>query len=75
MTLSLQEAADLAGVNKTTLFRAVKAGKVSASRDEHGQWRLDPAEVSGSIPLRTAMRGNNTQCRENAIARTSLLPN
>jgi hypothetical protein len=60
MTLSLQEAADLAGVNKTTLFRAIKAGKVSGSRDEHGQWRLDPAEVSRVYP---AAAGNAVQQR------------
>jgi hypothetical protein len=51
MMLSLQEAADLARVNKSTLFRALKAGKISGSRDEHGQWRLDPAEVSRVYPI------------------------
>jgi hypothetical protein len=51
MMLSLQQAADLARVNKSTLFRAIKSGKVSASRDEHGQWRLDPAEVSRVYPI------------------------
>jgi hypothetical protein len=51
MLLSLQEAADLAGINKSTLFRAIKAGKVSASRDEHGQWRLDPAELARVYPI------------------------
>jgi len=51
MMLSLQEAAELARVNKTTLFRAIKKGKVSASRDEHGQWRVDPAEVTRVYPV------------------------
>jgi excisionase family DNA binding protein len=51
MTLSLQEAADLARVNKSTLFRAIKSGKISASRDEHKQWRLDPAEVTRVYPV------------------------
>lgn len=51
MLMSLQEAADLAGVNKTTLFRAIKSGKISASRDEHAQWRVDPAEVSRVYPI------------------------
>jgi hypothetical protein len=54
MMLSLQQAADLARVNKSTLFRAIKAGKVSASRDEHGQWRLDPAELSRVYPIAVA---------------------
>jgi hypothetical protein len=64
MLLSLQEAADLAHVNKSTLFRAVRAGKVSASRDEHGQWRLDPAELSRVYPVAA---GNGEQ--QHAIPR------
>jgi len=51
MMLSLQEAAELARVNKTTLFRAIKKGKVSASKDEHGQYRLDPAELNRVYPV------------------------
>ena len=45
MTYSLQEAADAAGVNKSTVFRAIKAGKVSATRNEHDQWLIEPAEL------------------------------
>lgn len=51
MLLSLQQAADLARINKSTLFRAIRAGKVSASRDVHGQWRLDPAELARVYPI------------------------
>ena len=54
MMLSLQEAAELARVNKTTLFRAIKRGKLSASRDEHGQWRVDPAELDRVYPVAAA---------------------
>jgi excisionase family DNA binding protein len=54
MMLSLQEAADLARVNKSTLFRAIKSGKISARRDEHNQWRLDPAEVARVYPIAVA---------------------
>jgi hypothetical protein len=45
MSYSLQQAADAAGVNKSTVLRAIKAGKVSATRDEHKQWVIDPAEL------------------------------
>ncbi|MCL2429404.1 MAG: hypothetical protein FWD12_09245 [Alphaproteobacteria bacterium] len=62
MILSLQEAAELARVNKTTLFRAIKKGKVSASRDEHGQWRVDPAEVSRVYPI--AVGGAEQQAKQ-----------
>src|SRR5262245_7545869 len=51
MMLSLQEAADLARVNKSTLFRAIKSGKISATKDEHNQYRLDPAELARVYPI------------------------
>jgi hypothetical protein len=42
MSLTLAAAAAAAGVNKTTLLRAIKAGKVSGNKDEHGEWHIDP---------------------------------
>ena len=57
MSYSLQQAADAAGVNKSTVFRAVKAGKVSASRSEHGQWLIEPAELHRVYPPAVAGNG------------------
>ena len=45
MNLTLAAAAAAAGVNKTTLLRAIKAGKISGNKDEHGQWDVEPAEL------------------------------
>ena len=45
MSYSLAEAAKATGTNKTTILRAVKSGKISGKRDEHGNWHLQPAEV------------------------------
>jgi DNA-binding MurR/RpiR family transcriptional regulator len=50
MALTLAAAAAAAGVNKTTLLRAIKAGKVSGYRDEHGQWHIDGAELHRVYP-------------------------
>jgi len=44
-TISLGQAAKLAGVGKTTLSRAIKAGKLSASRRDDGSYEIDPAEL------------------------------
>ena len=49
--LTLATAARLAGVDKSTLRRAVKAGKLSAVRDEHGVWRIEACEVERIYPL------------------------
>ena len=50
MSLTLAAAAAAAGVNKTTLLRAIKAGKVSGNKDEHGQWHIEPAELQRVYP-------------------------
>jgi hypothetical protein len=50
MSYTLAAAAAACGVNKSTILRAIKAGKVSASKDEHGEWHLDPAECHRVYP-------------------------
>jgi predicted site-specific integrase-resolvase len=41
---NLATAAAAAGINKSTVLRHIKAGKVSATRDQNGGWQIDPAE-------------------------------
>jgi excisionase family DNA binding protein len=50
MPYSLQQAATATGLNKSTILRAIKAGKVSAVRDEQGQWQVEPAELHRVYP-------------------------
>ncbi len=46
MALTLTEAARAIGRNRTTVFRAIKAGKLSAIRDEiTGEWLIEAAEL------------------------------
>jgi hypothetical protein len=47
---TLGTAAHACGLNKSTVLRAIKAGKISATRDEHGQWQIDPAELHRVYP-------------------------
>lgn len=44
--LSLSQAAKLAGRSKSTIHRAIKTGKLSATRHEDGSYSIDPAELS-----------------------------
>jgi len=57
MAYSLATAATATGTVKSTILRAIKAGKVSAIRDEHGQWRIDPAELHRVYPVAVAGNG------------------
>jgi hypothetical protein len=48
--LSLSEAAIAAGIAKSTIWRAVKAGRISATRTVTGTYQVDPAELFRVFP-------------------------
>ena len=50
MAYNLITAAVSTGVHRTTLLRAIKAGKISAERDEQGAWVIQPAELHRVFP-------------------------
>ena len=43
--LSLAEAIEKTGVSRNTLIRAIKSGRMSGSKNEHGEYRVDAAEL------------------------------
>ena len=45
VALTTQQAAELAGKNRTTIWRACKAGKLSAAKSGDGDYLIDPAEL------------------------------
>src|SRR3954454_7108256 len=47
---SLATAAAACRINKSTVLRAIKAGKISATRNEHSEWQIDPAELHRGYP-------------------------
>jgi FtsZ-binding cell division protein ZapB len=51
MGYSLAEAARASGKSKMTIQRAIKSGRISASRDEDGSYDIDPAELHRIFPL------------------------
>ena len=53
-TLSLREAAEQAGTSKSTIFRAIRAGKLSAERTEDNGFAIDPAELFRVYPPKKA---------------------
>ena len=74
MAMGLSEAAAATGVNRWTIYRAWKAGRISANRTETGQIEVDPAELfrvfppiavqeagTARAPRRTGQR-NRRQC-------------
>src|SRR5215217_6498927 len=65
MQLTLGQAARQAGISKSYLSRLVKSGKISAKRQENGEYRIDPSELSRLADIRTHGRdaGNSTSER------------
>jgi hypothetical protein len=50
MAYTLGQAARAANVSKTTIQRAIKSGRVSASRQDDGSYLIDPAELHRAFP-------------------------
>lgn len=51
MVYTLGEAAKATGKSKATLSKAIKAGRISAQKDESGTFRIDPSELHRVYPL------------------------
>jgi len=62
MGYSLGQAAKAAGRSKTTIHRAIKSGKLSASWTEDGGWSIDPADLS-------RLTRNGERCRSDGTIR------
>jgi len=57
--LTLSDAANAAGVAKSTIWRAIKSGRLSASRTVVGSYQVDAAELFRVFP--TVPKNNLTQ--------------
>jgi hypothetical protein len=62
MGYTLGQAAKAVGMSKTSILRSIKAGRISAGRDEFGQWAIEPCELHRIYPALTDDndRGNGT---------------
>jgi uncharacterized coiled-coil protein SlyX len=50
MQYTAGDAARATGKNIATITRAIKSGKISASKDETGAWRIEPSELHRVFP-------------------------
>ena len=50
MSYTLAEAATACGINKSTVLRAVKAGRISGTKDEFGTWHVEAVELHRIFP-------------------------
>lgn len=45
MSLSAKDAAEQVGMSKQGIIKAIRSGKLSAAKDDNGEWKIDPAEL------------------------------
>ena len=50
MKYTAGEAATATGVNTATITRAIKKGRISATKSDTGAWQIDPAELHRVFP-------------------------
>ncbi len=50
MSYTLGDAAKATGKDRATISRAIRAGKISAKKNQHGQWSIDPSELHRVYP-------------------------
>ena len=65
MGYTLGQAAKAVGMSKTSILRSIKTGRISAGRDEFGQWAIEPCELHRVYPPLTddTATGNGTEER------------
>ena len=54
MGYTLGEAAKATGKSKTAIQKAIASSRLSATKDETGQWQIDPAELHRVYPPKKA---------------------
>jgi excisionase family DNA binding protein len=54
MPLTLAQAAQQTGLNRTTILRWVKCGRISGTKDDTGQWHVEAAELFRVFPAAEA---------------------
>ena len=68
MSYSLSNAAAACGVYKSTVLRSIRAGRLTATKDALGQWRIEPAELHRVYPPVQRNEADGNRMRHGATA-------
>ena len=67
MALTLAEAAQACGINRSTVLRAIKSGKISGSRDASGAWTVEAVELHRVFPPVSDVQGKHRAAHQVAL--------
>jgi hypothetical protein len=68
MSYSLSNAAAACGIYKSTVLRSIKSGRLTATKDALGQWRIEPAELHRVYPPVQSNGADGNATRHDATA-------
>lgn len=63
---SLRQAAQQAGISKSTVLRAIQSGRLSAARTDDGGYSIDASELCRVYPAGTAQQVRNAAAGQDA---------
>jgi hypothetical protein len=63
MFYNLAAAASATGLTRTAILKAIKSGTIFATKDELGEWRIEPAELHRVFPPVATHRGSREPTR------------
>ena len=69
MKMTMGEFARQARMNKATLSRMIKAGKISAERQENGRLLIDPSELDRLIGIRSTSNVSHSGVPQQSVTR------
>ena len=63
MVYTLGQAANATGKSKSTILKAIKNGRISAKKDDLGNWSIDPAELNRvfEVTVLSNTKSNDTE--------------
>src|SRR6202047_4327152 len=67
MSYTLGQAAKAVGMSKTSILRSINAGRISAGRNEFGQWAIEPCELNRVYPPPTNKSGAENGTGDGAV--------
>jgi hypothetical protein len=68
MSYTLATAAKATGLNKSTILRAIKGGQITGTKDQFGEWRVEPVELHRVYPAVAELNAGSDVPRPHAAS-------
>jgi len=66
MSYTLAAAAKATGLNRSTILRAIKSGQITGTKDQFGEWRVEPVELHRVYPAIAELSAGSDVPRQHA---------